>query len=120
MVCLTITPAMLRALEELQKRGHVPEAREETSEPSLKQPAIGNPISHGQIIEISRTLKKIKIGSTNGNLENTLSYHLDDLLRGSKIYVKPQKPKAEPASFYFPSLHYPVLLTRARRQNTRP
>lgn len=24
------------------------------------------------------------------------SYHLDDLLRGSKVYIEPSKPKAEP------------------------
>lgn len=120
MVCLTITPAMLPALQELQKRGQVPEAREETSEPSLKQPAIGNPITHGQIIAVSKTLKEIKTDLTNGNVENTVSYHLDDLLRGSRVYVEPPKPKAEPASFVSLLLYYAVLLTRDRPQNTRP
>lgn len=109
MVRLTITPAILRALEELQDRGQVPEAPGETTEPSLKQPAIGNPITHGQIIAISKTLKEIRTAETDENVENTVPYHLDDLLRGSKVYVEPPKPKAEPVGFTHLVLHYAVL-----------
>ena len=95
MVRLTITPAILRTLEELQDKGQVPQAQDDASEPSLDQPAIGNPIAHGQIIAISKTLKKIRKDVTNGNADNIVSCHLDDLLRGSKVYVEPPKPKAE-------------------------
>ena len=93
MVRLTITPAILRALQELQDRGQVPQAEEEAS---LDQPAIGNPITHGQILAISKILKEIRNDATNDNLHDLASYHLDDLLRGSRVYIEPPKPKAEP------------------------
>ena len=96
MVLLTITPAILRAIEELQDRKQSPEGLSEASEPSLNKPTLGNPISHGQIISVSRTLRKIMSQSTNGIVYTDVSYHLDDLLRGSKVYVDPPKLKAEP------------------------
>ena len=121
MVRLTITSAILRALEELQHRGHVPEAQGEAQgEPSLKQPAIGNPITHGQIISISKILKEIRIHTANDNEDDKVSYHLDDLLRGSKVYVEPPKPKAEPVDFTYVLLSHVVVLTWPRPQNTRP
>ena len=117
MVRLTITPAILRALEELQHRGSVPETQ---GEPSLKQPAIGNPITHGQIISISKTLKEIKTHTTNGGEDDKVPYHLDDLLRGSRVYVEPPKPKAEPVDDTYLLLHQANSLTWLRPQNTRP
>lgn len=108
MVRLTITPAILRALEELEGRGQLPEAPGENIEPSLKQPALGNPITHGQIIAISKTLKEIRTDETDENVENTVPYHLDDLLRGCKVYIEPPKPKAEPVGFTYPKLHHAV------------
>ena len=101
MVRLTITPAMIRALEELQAKGQVPEALGEASEPSLDQPATGNPITHGQIIAISKILKRTQTDATNDKLSTQVSYHLEDLLRGSKVYVEPPKPKAEPVGFTY-------------------
>ena len=99
MVRLTVTPAILRALEELQHSGQAPEASPPASEPSLDQPAIGKPITHGQIIAISKTLKELRTATADGKLDDTVSFHLDDLLRGSKVYVEPPKPKLEPVSF---------------------
>ena len=119
MVRLTITPNILRTLEELQDKGQVPQAQNDASEPSLDQPAIGNPITHGQIIAISKTLRKIRKDVTNGNADNMVSYHLDDLLRGSKVYVEPPKPKAEPVCFTYLPLHHTVLLTWPRLLNIR-
>ena len=117
MVRLTITPAILRALDELQHRGHLPEA---PGEPSLEQPAIGNPITHGQIISISNTLKEIKTNDNNASEDDKVPYHLDDLLRGSKVYVEPPKPKAEPVVSTYLMLHHAYSLTWSRPQNTRP
>lgn len=111
MVRLTMTPAILRALAVLQDRGQVPEALDDASEPSLDQPATGNPISHGQIIAISKSLKKIKTDVFNGELDATASYNLDDLLRGSKVYVELPKPKAEPVGSTWLVLHYTYRLT---------
>lgn len=120
MVCLTTTPAILRALEELQDRGQVVETLDGASEPSLDKPAQGKPITHGQIIAISKTLNETKIDATNGKLHNQVSYHLDDLLRGSKVYVEPPKPKAEPVGSTYLLLHNAVPLIPDRPRSTKP
>ena len=106
MVRLTMTPAILRALEHLQQRGQVPKIRGEASEPSLDQPAVDNPITHGQIIAISKTLRENKTNVNDEKPTNMFSYHLDDLLRGSKVYIDPPKPKAEPVGFTHLQLHH--------------
>lgn len=119
MVRLTITPAILRALGELQNRGQVSEALSEASEPSLDQPATGNPITHGQIIAISKNLKDTIKHESNEKFDTQISYHLDDLLRGSKVYVEPPKPKAEPVGSFCLLLSYAVSLIRSRLRNTK-
>jgi hypothetical protein len=55
-------------------------------EPSLSSPKRGNPISHGQAIELSRKLKA----------QNLSPRSLDVLLRGARVYVAPPPPKPEP------------------------
>jgi hypothetical protein len=70
------------------------------SEPSLSEPALGKPISHGQIIDISKKLKELELSP----------YHLDILLRGSKIYVPPPPPKPEPKP------EYKALMARLRKE----
>jgi hypothetical protein len=58
------------------------------SEPSLVNPCLGNPISHGQVIDLSMQLRE-------GGFE---PYRLEDLLRGSNVYIAPPPPKSEPVS----------------------
>jgi hypothetical protein len=58
------------------------------SEPSLLQPKNGNPISHGQMVELWKQL----------NNKNPGSYRLEELLKGSNIYVSPAPAKPEPVS----------------------
>ena len=120
MVSLTITPAILRALQELQDRGQVPKVLGEASEPSLDQPATGNPITHAKIIAISKTLKAIRTDEVSGNVDTNVSYHLDDLLRGAKVYVEPPKPKAEPVGSTSLLLHCAVTLMCNRLRSTKP
>ena len=55
-------------------------------EPSLSDPKPGNPISHGQIIDLWRATQA----------QNVLSTTLDVLMRGSRIYITPSEPKQEP------------------------
>ena len=99
MVRLTMTPAIAAALQayhELQLSGM---NLGENSEPCLANPVVGNPITHGQIISISRTLRNLASVNThdpNSSLERIPSWHLDDLLRGSRVYIEPTKPKMEP------------------------
>jgi hypothetical protein len=59
-----------------------------TDEPSLLGPAIGNPISHSQIVDLSYQLKAT----------NITPYHLDILMRGARVYIPPPPQKPEPVS----------------------
>ena len=99
MVYLTMTPAILQALDTLGAHSKAKIVAGNATEPSLDQPVEGNPISHGQLIEISRMLKRIR-GEAEGReaQDHNIICHMDDLLRGSRIYVKPPKPKVEPVS----------------------
>jgi hypothetical protein len=67
-----------------------------TTEPSLLDPKVGNPISHGQIIDLSQQMRT----------EALQPSRLEELLRGSRVYIPPAKPKPEPVS----GLHYVLLL----------
>ena len=97
MVYLTITPTMLRALEVLDSHFSPYICASDETEPSLAEPVEGNPISHRQIIELSKKLKQSRTENRDsGTEESHVSYHLDDLLRGSRIYVEPPKPKVQP------------------------
>ena len=95
MVLLTITPKILYALELL--KGYSTDI-DIPNEPSLDDPALGRPISHTQVIGISKSLKKCRdsLSRQNGDIR----FHLDDLLRGSKIYIEPPKPKKEQVEPY--------------------
>lgn len=98
MVRLTITPAILAALRAAERRELDISATNGASEPCLDNPALGNPISHGQIIAISRLSKGIYEDLQKAEAmssEMPASYHLDDLLRGAKIYNETPKPKAK-------------------------
>lgn len=96
MVYLTMTTAIVAALEsldhsqlEFDHKGVMDE-----SEFSLINPVIGNPINHTQIIAISKLLKN----RSDNPSSSSPSHHLDFLLRNSRIYIPPPKPKAEPVS----------------------
>ncbi|KAF7912503.1 uncharacterized protein EAF01_001524 [Botrytis porri] len=71
-----------------------------SQEQLLANPEIGNPISHGRIIDLSRNLRK----------HNLSPLTLELLLRGSRVYVVPPTPKAEPTS------EYKALMARLRRE----
>lgn len=70
--------------------------------PSLDSPEVGKPIAHSQIIDLWKTSK------SSSALEAPLS--LEQLLRGSHVYVPPPPPKPEPVCDILPS---PVLATGA-------
>ncbi|KAL5354252.1 hypothetical protein ACLOAV_000340 [Pseudogymnoascus australis] len=70
-----------------------------SSEPSLQDPKPGNPISHHQIVALSRQLKSI----------NATPCHLDALLRGSHVYIPPPPPKPTQTP------EYKTLMARLRR-----
>lgn len=83
MVLLTMTASIVEAL---QLVADTPDASTNSEAPSLADPAIGNPISHIQIIGLRNSLQpSIKE-----------RFPLEMLLRGAAVYVPPPPPKAEP------------------------
>ena len=94
MVLLTITPAMIEALQWLQNTDEMIGTCEDSLEPSLASPEAGRPISHGQVLEISQKLQKTAQISCN-----IPPHSLEHLLRGARVYVEPPKPKTTPVGF---------------------
>ncbi|KAI0533782.1 endoplasmic reticulum-based factor for assembly of V-ATPase-domain-containing protein [Xylaria digitata] len=108
MVLLTMTSPMVEALLVLRDSNHTrPPSSDalqsndpELEEPCMKDPAVGNPISHGQILNTIRTLK------ANGHV----GFRLEQMLRGSSLYIPPPPPKPEPTN------EYKALMARLRHE----
>ena len=84
-------------------------------EPSLQDPKQGQPISHGQVIALSQCLKRhfeLRSGQSSNVKSEPLTHDLDGLLRGSRVYIEPPKPKPEPVSLMLENSL--VILTRAQ------
>ena len=99
MVLLTVTPAAKAAIDVYNnpKNVEVNINAAGSEEPSLSQASIGDPISHNQLIGISRSLQDKEKQSSGQELSaDNGSTRLDTLLKGSKIYTAPPKPKPEP------------------------
>ncbi|KAH8199874.1 hypothetical protein TruAng_005930 [Truncatella angustata] len=103
MVLLTVTTSIVKALAELEPlRIDFPGSGDENiaaDAPRLTEPTVGNPITHGQIIDIWKQLKA---------RENP-KWSLEELLKGAAIYVPPPPPRAEPSD------EYKALMARLRR-----
>ncbi|MCJ1462788.1 hypothetical protein MMC07_001391 [Pseudocyphellaria aurata] len=102
-----MTPAMVVALEAID-RLHLDLRDIENVHPpghSSDNYSIGNPIGHEQIIAISKILRKYN----ESHSPSSVSFYLDDLLRGSKIYQESPKAKTEPTT------SYKALMARLRR-----
>lgn len=112
MVLLTITASILTATKACQERCDEYNLPADISQPLLESPKVGDPISHFQILTISRTLKP------KGDLPQSIPFHLDDLLRGSKIYHEPPPPRPEPVRCHRKST--PIPTDVYRHLNTKP
>lgn len=92
MVLLIITPTIVSALERL------PESSREQL--GLPAPQLNEPISHDQLITLSRKLSSCSFedkGTSQTDAEDqTPSYTLNDLVRGTSVYIPPPAPKPEP------------------------
>lgn len=92
MVLLTMTASLVEAIETLETKTLAKLQNEENtnpesdSEPHLRNAATGNPISHGQILDIWQQLK---------GREGT-DFTLEKLLQGATVYIRPPPPKPEP------------------------
>ncbi|KAM0480833.1 hypothetical protein ACHAPX_003720 [Trichoderma viride] len=120
MVLLTVTPSIADALKQVNEQHkpdgeHKPDTQYEADEPSndadqdqsndaaassSTEPAVGNPISHSDILSLYKKLNAS---------ESEPKYSLEQLLRGSQVYVPPPPPKPEP------SKEYKALMARLRR-----
>ncbi|ORY01343.1 endoplasmic reticulum-based factor for assembly of V-ATPase-domain-containing protein [Clohesyomyces aquaticus] len=112
MVLLAATPAMVRAVDKARGLARDEFAKLQLpSEPSLTELRAGDPISHGQLIDVSKTLKQhaASLESEGEGAAVPGSYRLDSLLRGSRVYIPPPPPKKEPTP------EYKALMARLRR-----
>ncbi|KAL6237690.1 endoplasmic reticulum-based factor for assembly of V-ATPase-domain-containing protein [Aspergillus navahoensis] len=96
MVRLITTTPILAALEAIP-----PSAREDLNLPAPESLAPGSPISHDQIIRISRYFKETRSSrSFAGDGGTGVDRSLDALVRGTKLYIPPPPPKPEPSPEY--------------------
>lgn len=122
MVNLSITSSMVEAITygvtNKVENWPFPQDEERWSAEKL---AVGQPISHDEVIALSRCLKthvNSKTKSVSNKQDQVVHFGLDDLLRGSRVYVEPPKPKPKPVSLVLICLR--AFLTNSYRHwNTR-
>ena len=107
MVRLTITPSTQNAIQQYKEAGEDFGAISIHSDPPLDDACVGDAISHGQVIAISKYLESKSINDRNGY---RLTSTLDSLLRGSRIYHEQPPKKPQPTS------EYQALMARLRRE----
>lgn len=97
MVRLTITKTIANAISfcNEQKPSGWP-LQHNQGNTSLEQYAIGAPITHDQLLELSRCLRNAS--ATGAKIPESVTVSLDRLLHGSKVYVEACTPKPEPVS----------------------
>jgi TMEM199 family protein len=94
MVCLAMTAAIVAAIESCKDHGLQDALDTKSStDPPLDEPALDKPVSHGQLIDISYALKKHYLEAGEGL--NQIPCRLDELLRGSQVYIPPLPPKKQ-------------------------
>lgn len=93
MVLLTMTSPMVEALMVLRDASETrhlstnttPFHHVDVEDPCVEDPAVGKPISHGQILH---TIKTLRAKGHSG-------FRLEAMLRGSALYVPPPPPKPQ-------------------------
>lgn len=127
MVLLTMTAGAVLALERAEQVVPDEYAKlQRPDEPSLADPKSGNPISHSQLIDLSRLLKsyvaKFAEKEEQQNIREDTPHQDDDkpqepmpttldaLLRNSTVYIPPPPPKKEPTP------EYKALMARLRAE----
>ncbi|UKZ67587.1 uncharacterized protein TrAtP1_008742 [Trichoderma atroviride] len=116
MVLLTMTPSIVDALKQVDEQhkadsqlkagessndaGH--DQSNDAAASSSTEPAVGNPISHSDILSLYKKLSASESSESK--------YSLEQLLRGSQVYVPPPPPKQEPSE------EYKALMARLRRE----
>ena len=109
MVRLTMTHAIVEAIQKckaIPRNEWDPEQHDDST--SLEAPTLGKPISHLQVIAISKCLRqhgeeRSMLDSKDG--QDSPNFYLDTLLRGARIHVEPPQPKTEPVCIAYRGLH---------------
>jgi hypothetical protein len=121
MVLLTMTPGIVRALSQVEDALPEEYSKLQTpSEPTLADPKPGNPVSHSQLIDLSRLIKQlpeapnhISTGddaADNASEDITTPMTLNAILRNSTLYVPPPPPKKQQTP------EYHALMARLRKE----
>ncbi|KAF2760172.1 hypothetical protein EJ05DRAFT_483945 [Pseudovirgaria hyperparasitica] len=107
-----MTPAIVAALQKCEALTPETFAKlQRPSEPPLREPSTGNPITHSQLIDLSKLLKQHASDlESDPSHAAYIPFRLQDLLRGTKVYVPPPPPKPEPTS------EYKALMAHLRKQ----
>jgi hypothetical protein len=121
MVLLTMTAGVLRALAEAEQVAPQEYAKlHQPNDPPLADAKLGNPVSHGQLIDLSKLLRKhaaqlsteaegVKqredtphLGEDGGEEKPKEPFPttLEALLRNSTVYIPPPPPQTEPTPQY--------------------
>ncbi|KAF2455424.1 endoplasmic reticulum-based factor for assembly of V-ATPase-domain-containing protein [Lineolata rhizophorae] len=109
MVLLSMTASILAAIQKCAELdGECIGRFQRDGEPQLAEPEVGRPISHAQLVDISKFLKKHNEDRPESTRDTSI--YLNDLLRGSSVYVPPPKSKQEPTS------EYKTLMEKLRRE----
>ncbi|KAG9190106.1 hypothetical protein G6011_08194 [Alternaria panax] len=92
MVLLTMTPGIVRAVAKAKHLSADGYAKlQHADSPTLAEPKVGNPISHSQLIGLSKLLKEHTQETEDS--ENPTPTTLDALLANTAIYIPPPPPK---------------------------
>jgi hypothetical protein len=121
MVLLTMTPGIVRALSQVEDALPEEYSKLQTpSEPTLADPKPGNPVSHSQLIDLSRLIKQLPEApnhiSTGNDAADNASENvatpttLNALLRNTTLYVPPPPPKKQQTPEYL------ALMARLRKE----
>lgn len=121
MVLLTMTSGIVRALSQVEDALPEEHSKLQTpSEPALADPKPGNPVSHSQLIGLSRLVKQLPEAPNNkptgddavdNASENVATpTTLNALLRNTTIYVPPPPPKKQQTPEYL------ALMARLRKE----
>jgi len=101
MVLLTMTPGIARAVVRAGQISPAELARLQfESEPTLAEPKPGNPISHSQLIDLSKLLKQHGHDLTDHKDEDAVPTTLNTLLRNTTVYIAPPPPKKQQSPEY--------------------
>lgn len=93
---LSTTPAIVEASNYLRRQEGCSSASYSNTDSCASSVSLGATIAHQEVIAISQSLQDIAKDATITEAASLPPHRLDELLRGSQVYVEPPKAKSEP------------------------